>query len=50
MGHYEWTAEGGLNGWGDPAAYLKWMAPPEKLFTTLYAMGCGWPDCIFGLE
>jgi hypothetical protein len=45
-GRFKWIAEDGLNGWGNPAAYLKWTASPEKLFNTFYAMSRGWPDCV----
>jgi hypothetical protein len=41
-GHFEWIAEDGVNGWGEPAAYLKWTSTPEKLFNTFYAMSRGW--------
>jgi hypothetical protein len=46
-GHFEWVAEEGLNGWGDPAFYLQWTASPKKLFTTFYAMSRGWPDQVW---
>jgi hypothetical protein len=46
-GRFEWIAEDGLNGWGDPAKYLKWTASQEKLVTTFYAISCGWPDRIW---
>jgi hypothetical protein len=46
-GCFEWIPEDGLNGWGDPAKYLKWTASPEKLVTTFFAMSRGWPDCIW---
>jgi hypothetical protein len=47
MGCYEWIPEDRLNGWGDPAAYLKRTAPAERLFTTFYTMSRGWPHCVW---
>jgi hypothetical protein len=46
-GCFEWVAEDGVNGWGDPAAYLKWTTSPEKLFNTFYAMSRGWPNRVW---
>jgi hypothetical protein len=46
-GRFEWIPEDGLNGWGDPAKYLKWTAALEKSVTTFFAMSCGWPDHIW---